>query len=124
MVAGVLDFWPGAPEERAGRERAADLALLLGTLGAVPTVAAGWTDWSNVRPGQARREGLLHGLIAETAFTLAAASLIARRGGRRGLGKVLSGAGLGAALLAGALGGNLVYRRGLGVGRTLSTPQG
>lgn len=125
MVAGLLDFWPGGdPGERAGRERAADLALLFGTLGAVPTVAAGWTDWSNVRRGPARREGLLHGLLAETAFTLCAASLLARKGGRRGLGKALSGAGLGAALLAGTVGGNLVYGHGLGVGRTLSTPQG
>lgn len=121
MVAGLLDFWPGGGPER---ERAADLALLLGTVGAVPTIAAGWTDWSNVRPGKARREGLLHGLLAETAFLLSTASLLARQRRKRTLGRALSGAGLGAALLAGTIGGNLVYGHGLGVGRTLSTPQG
>lgn len=125
MVAALLDFLPGdaAPENREQTERAADLALLLATLGAVPTIAAGWTDWSNTRQ-QARRTGLIHGTLAETAFLLSGASLLARHKGKRGLGKALSGAGLGAALVAGLLGGQLVYGHGLGVGATLSKRQG
>ena len=46
MVAALIDFLPGndAPGDREQTERAADLALLLGTLGAVPTIAAGWAE--------------------------------------------------------------------------------
>lgn len=119
MVAGLLDFLPGQTRES---EHAADRALLLGTVGAVPAIAAGWTDWANTR-GEARRSGLLHGALNEVAFTLNLASLWARKRGRRGLGKALSGTALGLAGLGGFLGGQLVYRHGLGVGHTLAVPQ-
>lgn len=121
LVAGILDFYPG--HKSAEAEHAADLALLLGTVGAVGAIAAGWTDWANTR-GEARRTGLIHGALNESAFFLNAASLLARRKGRRGMGKVLSGTALLLALASGFLGGQLVYRHGLGVGRTLATPQG
>lgn len=65
LVTGLLDFLPGGQAHE--REQAADLALLLGTLGSVATIAAGWTDWSNTR-GQARRTGLIHGALNEVAF--------------------------------------------------------
>lgn len=116
IVAAVLDYAPGADEG------AADLALALGTLGGVGTVATGWADWAQSR-GEARRTGLVHGLLNESALILNVGSLLARRRGRRGLGKALSGAAL---LISGAgafLGGELVYRHGLGVGHTMSTPQ-
>lgn len=125
IIAGVLDFVP-LPEGENGpeaTEKAADLALLLGTAGSLGTLATGWTDWSNTR-AQARRTGLLHGLVNETAFLLSTASLLARRRGKRGLGKALSGTGLILALAGGFLGGQLVYRHGLGVHRTLAKPQG
>lgn len=121
LVSGLLDFLPG--HARPEREQAADLALLIGTVGAVGAIASGWTDWSNTR-GQARRTGLIHGALNETAFFLNGASLLARRRGNRKLGKALSGAGLGLTGLGGFLGGQLVYRHGLGVGRTLAHPQG
>jgi uncharacterized membrane protein len=121
MIAGILDFSPGQKSEST--ERAADLALTLGTVGAVATIATGWTDWSGAR-GEARRTGLIHGLVNETAFLLNLASIAARRKHRRGLGKLLSGTALGLALVGGFLGGELVYRHGLGVGQTLDHPQG
>ena len=120
IVAGLLDFLPGQSRES---EQAADRALLLGTVGAVGAIAAGWTDWSNSR-GEARRTGLLHGSLNEVAFTLNLASLWARKRGKRGLGKALSGSALALAGVGGFLGGQLVYRHGLGVGHTLATPQG
>ncbi|MCD0158442.1 DUF2231 domain-containing protein, partial [Deinococcus sp. 6GRE01] len=86
-------------------------------------IATGWADWSNTR-GQARRTGLIHGALNEAAFVLNVGSLLARRRGRRGLGKALSGAALGVAVAGGFLGGELVYRHGLGVGRTLAHRQG
>lgn len=121
VVAGILDFLPGASTPE--REHAADVALLIGTVGGVGAIAAGWTDWANTR-GQARRTGLIHGAVNETAFALNAASLLARRRGHRKLGKALSGSALGLAMAGGFLGGQLVYRHGLGVGRTLAHPQG
>lgn len=121
IVAGILDFLPG--KGSAEREYAADTALLLGTLGAVPTIAAGWTDWSNAR-GQARRTGLVHGVLNETGFLLNVASVIARRRGKRGLGKALSGTALALSGVGAFLGGQLVYRHGLGVGHTMTVPQG
>ncbi|GGM03931.1 DUF2231 domain-containing protein [Deinococcus aerophilus] len=121
MIAGMLDFYPGPKSEAT--ERAADLALTLGTVGAVATIATGWTDWAGTR-GEARRTGLIHGALNETAFLLNVGSVLARRRQRRGLGKLLSGAALGLALAGGFLGGQLVYRHGLGVGQTLDHPQG
>lgn len=111
IAAAVLDYWPGANEDT---ERAADLALLIATLGAVPTVATGWLEWSELGR-QPRRTGLVHGLLEESAFVLNAASLVARRQGKRKVGKLLSGAGLGLALAGGMLGGELVYGHGIGV---------
>ncbi|CAM3759837.1 DUF2231 domain-containing protein [Deinococcus frigens] len=121
MIAGILDFLPGQKTEAT--ERAADLALTLGTVGAVATIVTGWTDWSGAR-GEARRTGLIHGLLNETAFFLNIGSILARRKQKRGLGKLLSGTALGLALAGGFLGGELVYRHGLGVGQTLDHPQG
>ncbi|MDV6375136.1 DUF2231 domain-containing protein [Deinococcus arenicola] len=121
MIAGILDFYPGHKSEST--KRAADLALTLGTVGAAGTIATGWPDWTGAR-GEARRTGFIHGVMNETAFFLNIGSILARRKNKRGLGKVLSGAALGLALAGGFLGGELVYRHGLGVGKTLDHPQG
>lgn len=121
VIAAALDYLPA--KTPGGNEHAADLALTLGTLGSLPTIATGWTDWSNTR-GEARRTGLIHGLTNEAAFFLNVGSILARRRGRRGLGRALSGAALGLAVAGGFLGGELVYRHGLGVGRTLAHRQG
>ncbi|MFC5850075.1 DUF2231 domain-containing protein [Deinococcus petrolearius] len=120
MLAGLLDFLPGGDARTA---HAADVVLTISTFAAVPTIATGWTDWSNTR-GQARRTGLVHGVVNELAFFLNAGSLVARRRGKRRLGKVLSGGALGLALVGGFLGGQLVYGHGLGVGQTLAKAQG
>lgn len=111
IAAAALDLWPGG---NADTEKAADLTLLLATLGSLPTIAAGWTDWSDLR-GQPRRTGVVHGLLEETAFFLNVGSLLARKKGKRGLGKLLSGTALAAALAGGMLGGELVYGHGVGV---------
>ena len=115
VVASVLDV--------TGNDEAADRALLFGTVAAVPTIALGWLDWANTR-GTARRVGVVHGLLNETAFTLNVVSLWARARGKRGLGKGLSGAALAISGLSGFLGGHMVYHQGLGVGRTMETPRG
>lgn len=121
MAAGMLDL-AGLLGSRDA-DRAADLVLLLGTVGATATIATGWTDWSQAR-GAARRDGLIHGLTNEAAFLLNVASLLARRKGRRGLGRILSGTALLLGISGGFMGGQLVYRHGLGVGRLMNVPQG
>jgi len=121
MAAGALDA--AGLFGVADADRAADLVLLLATVGATATIATGWTDWSNTR-GAARRDGLVHGLTNEAAFFLNVASLLARRRGRRGLGRALSGAALLLGLSGGFMGGQLVYHHGLGVGRLMNVPQG
>ncbi|GGR20726.1 DUF2231 domain-containing protein [Deinococcus ruber] len=121
LIAGILDFVPLPGAEDTAH--AADLALLLGTVGAGAAVGTGWADWSNTR-GEARRTGLIHGLLNETAFILNGASLVCRARGKRRLGKFLSGSGLLLAAAGGFLGGQLVYRHGLGVGQTLARRQG
>jgi uncharacterized membrane protein len=118
LIAGILD---ALPVDEA--ERGADLAMLLGTVGAVGTIASGVVDWATTR-GHARRTGMVHALLNDTAFLLYSASLVSRWGGHRKLGKGLSGGGLAISLVAAFLGGQLVYRHGLGVRRTLATPQG
>ncbi|WP_424952556.1 DUF2231 domain-containing protein [Deinococcus sp.] len=118
LIAGVLDVLP-LPDTDA----AADLALLLGTVGASGTIATGWTDWANTE-GAARRTGLVHGLLNEVAFLMQAASVLSRRRGDRATGRLLSGGALALAVAGGFLGGQLVYRHGLGVEATLATPQG
>lgn len=118
LVAGVLDYLPAR-----GSARAADLAILTGTLGALGTIASGVVDWSNTR-GAARRTATVHALLNDAAVLLYTASLLSRWGGRRPLGKGLANGGLALSMLGGFLGGQLVYRHGLGVHETLATPQG
>ena len=114
MIAAALDHWPAADgEERERREAAADQVLLAGTVGGAAALAAGWAEWAELR-GQPRRTGLLHGALSEGAWLLNVGSLVARRRGHRGLGKALSGAGLGLAVAGGLLGGQLVYRHHVG----------
>jgi len=118
LIAGMLDALP-AREAQSG----ADLAMLLGTLGAVGTITTGVVDWSTTR-GHARRTGMVHALLNDAAFLLYGASLLSRHSGHRALGKKLSGGGLALSMIGAFLGGQLVYRHGLGVRRTLATPQG
>ena len=115
MIATALDVAPqtDTDEQRQQYENAADLALLLGTIGGLGAITTGWPEWEKAR-GQARRTGLLHGLLTETAFFLNVGSLVARKQGKRKLGKTLSGVGLGIAVAGGMLGGQLVYRHRMG----------
>lgn len=92
-----------------GAGKAADLALTIGTAGALAAAAAGAADWRQVH-GKDRRTGLAHAALNSTALGLTIGSLVMRRRGRRGAGRALSAAGW-LTLAAGAyLGGHLVYR--------------
>lgn len=96
---------------------AADAALAVGVLGALPAAATGLNDWSYLR-GDSRRIGTLHALINSTGLALNVASLVYRRGGRRDTARMLSLAAYGGALFSAHLGGILSFGLGVRVNRT------
>lgn len=112
LSAGTLDAVGG----RGARE-AADRLVSVGLYAAAPTAVSGWSDWADY-PGRVRTLGLVHAAANNVAIGLHAASLLARRRGRRRLAVGMSGAGLLALGVGGYLGGHLSYVLGSGVDRT------
>jgi len=111
-MSALLDIVGGS-----NLESAADVLVSAGILGAIPTAATGLNDWSDTIGGE-RRVGVVHASANVTALSLYLASLVARLSGRRGTGKTLGLAGLGALLVGGYLGGHLSYARAVNVNRT------
>jgi nitrite reductase/ring-hydroxylating ferredoxin subunit/uncharacterized membrane protein len=110
--ASVLDILGG---KRA--ERAADQLLLIGNVAALPTIAAGLSDWAELWGAQ-QRVGSIHALGNATALSVQTLSFMARRSGKRKKARLLS---LTAMTIAGAsayLGGNLSFVKGVGVNQT------
>jgi nitrite reductase/ring-hydroxylating ferredoxin subunit/uncharacterized membrane protein len=108
----LLDLLP-SPDARA----ASDRLIGLGLLGAVPTVAAGASDWAELF-GRLRRAGTAHAAGNATALTLYTMSYVARKRGRRAAGLALSTLGFGISLASAYLGGHLSFGRGVGVNQT------
>jgi nitrite reductase/ring-hydroxylating ferredoxin subunit/uncharacterized membrane protein len=98
-------------------EQAADGLVAAGILAAVPTAAAGLSDWAELRGGS-RRVGSVHAIGNTTALVLHALSLAARRRGDRRLGVTLSTLGYAAASFSAWLGGHLSFGKGVGVNQT------
>jgi nitrite reductase/ring-hydroxylating ferredoxin subunit/uncharacterized membrane protein len=99
------------------RSAAASQRLVgLGILSAVPTAAAGLSDWSDTI-GEERRIGTVHAAANVAALWLYTWSWFARRAGRRKAGVTLGLLGATAATAGGYLGGHLVYRQGVGADR-------
>ena len=97
-----------------GMRRAATFAMGVGLAGAVGAAVTGLTDWSETG-GQARREGLVHGLLNVTATALMATSFVLRKRGEHDDGRMCAWTGYAIALGAAYLGGDLVYGQGVGV---------
>ncbi|MFC0865225.1 Rieske 2Fe-2S domain-containing protein [Sphaerimonospora cavernae] len=106
MAAALLDFSRADP-------RASRMLIATGLGTALPTAAAGLTDWSALHREQ-QRVGLVHALTNITAAALYTGSLLLRVAGRERAGRALGYAGLGAASAGGYLGGHLAYRQGAG----------
>jgi uncharacterized membrane protein len=102
--ATLLDLIGGRDGERAAR-----LLIGAGLAAALPTFWSGWSDWSDEeeRDPDIRRIGLVHATVNGTAAALYGASLLARRRGDRGRGKLLGLAGAGVLGAGGFLGGHL-----------------
>jgi nitrite reductase/ring-hydroxylating ferredoxin subunit/uncharacterized membrane protein len=117
----VIGAWTGAVAlDWLGGKRgspAADWLVALGALWALPTATTGLNDWATL-DGPSRRLGLVHGTTNVVAIELFVTSWLARRAGRRFLGRLLALVGYGAVSLGGYLGGHLSFRRGVGVDHT------
>ena len=103
--------------------RSADPALAIAVAAALPTAAAGLSDWTHLT-GRERRVATLHGSLNLASVALAAASLAARANGGRGLARGLSLAGFATAGFSAHLGGKLAFDMGVRVNRTAWEPAG
>jgi nitrite reductase/ring-hydroxylating ferredoxin subunit/uncharacterized membrane protein len=108
----LLDVLGG---ERA--REASDWLIAAGILAAVPTAAAGMSDWAELFGGS-RRVGVVHATGNTTALILHGVSFAERRRGRRGRGIALSVLGYAIATFSAWLGGHLSFGRGVGVNQT------
>lgn len=118
LVAVPLGAWTATLVlDLIGQEDGADVALALGIAGAVGSALAGLADWNDTY-GTDRRTGLAHALLNSTALGLNIASLALRRQGARTPGVALSTLSFAIAGMAGYLGGELAYVRGIGVDHT------
>lgn len=112
-----LGSWTAAAALDALGSPAADAALAVGVLAAVPTAVTGANDAAYLR-GEQRRLALVHGLLNSVGLALNVGSLVLRRRGERGAARALSGTAYAAALFTAHLGGELSYGLGVRVNRT------
>ena len=117
VIAVPVGAWTAtAVFDLMGEERAADLCLGLGLVGAAGAAITGAAQWQDVtNQEQPRRLGALHAVMNYAATGLMAGSWLMRRQGRRQEGVVLSTLGVGIAAASSWLGGELAYDLGIGV---------
>jgi len=114
VSSAFLDLLPGG-------DRASRRLVALGVVSAVPAALAGYTDWSELHPQQAR-VGIIHSGANLVAVGLYSASYLQRRRGHLVSGKALGFAGLAVVAGAGFLGGHLSYRQAAGANHTEDVP--
>jgi nitrite reductase/ring-hydroxylating ferredoxin subunit/uncharacterized membrane protein len=118
LVPLPIGFWSGAlifDLIATRRSRwAADVLVGAGIAAAVPTAAAGLSDWADAEP-EGRRVGLVHASFNTVALLCYSGSLAARLLGRRKAGVGLGLAGAAAISAGGYLGGHLSYVQAVGV---------
>lgn len=93
---------------------AADIVHLFGFTSACLAGITGLAEYAEARSPEARRVGVVHGLLNVGILGLYGASLSARRQGRRRQGIALACTGFGLLLVSGWLGRELSYALGLG----------
>jgi len=113
MGASLLDL---LGEDGDGAER----LIGVGLAAYAPTAAAGVNDWADTEPADdtVRRVGVVHAAGNLLAASLYAGSLVARRRGARGRGKLLGAAGAAVLGVGGYLGGHLSLAKGVGADQT------
>lgn len=112
-AASLLDVVDVVSPQREGFRDAARTAVGAGVVGAVGAAATGLTDWQHTHD-DARRLGMVHGLLNAVALALQVTSWRDRRRSRLRRARVLGAAGYGIVLASAHLGGALVYRHRIG----------
>ena len=113
FILDILEETTGTRDYRAG----ADAAVSIGLVGAVGAAVTGLTDWKDISK-QARRTGLVHGLLNTAATALYLTSSIQRTRGNRGAARAFAYAAFGISMGSAWLGGHLVYANQIAVQRT------
>ena len=109
MSASVLDLVGGDDSSEAART-----LVGVGLLAVGPTAWTGWAEWSAADSPRDKRVGLVHAASNAVAIGTYAASYLARRNGRHGLGAGLALAGFSVSGVGAYLGGHLAAARKLG----------
>ncbi len=107
--AAFLDVFGGRHSSKAARR-----LVGFGILAALPTAAAGLSDWEDTYGGE-QRIATTHALVNAAGLTLQLLSWRARGKGHGMRGRVLSALALGGVAAGGYLGGHLVYNMRAGV---------
>jgi nitrite reductase/ring-hydroxylating ferredoxin subunit/uncharacterized membrane protein len=113
-AAAILDAMPGTGAASA-------TLIAAGCAGYVPTILAGWADWSELHPQQ-QRVGLVHAAAGAAAFSCYVGSLTARAQGNPLRGKAWSYTGFALMGATGYLGGHLAFRQAAGVNHVEAVP--
>jgi len=120
MVAVPIGLWTGTTllDLTGGSHPAARRLVGAGVLAAVPSVAAGWADWSELGAFQRpKRVGVVHAAANAVTTLVYAASWAARARGDHARGRDLALVGTLGLTVGGYLGGHLAYSEGVGVNR-------
>jgi nitrite reductase/ring-hydroxylating ferredoxin subunit/uncharacterized membrane protein len=120
-LAAIFDIiWLLARGTNIWSARAAEAAIIIGILGALAAVVTGLADWSDTY-GAERGVGFWHGLLNSTALLLYIISLIIRLSigsGESLAAAILGFVGLATLVVAGYLGGEMVFGKGTAVNHT------
>ena len=121
MLTAVFDvIWLISPTTFSWAAHGAEVAVLVGLLGALGSAVTGLTDWSDTY-GSERTIGLYHGLLNVAATILYLVSFILRlqqSSGENILAAIIGFVGLVSVLIAAYLGGEMVFTKGTGVNHT------
>lgn len=109
LSASFLDVF-GGRGARSGARR----LVAFGIVAALPTAAAGLSDWQDI-DRENKRVGVVHAAANSAGLLCQLASWSARRRGYHLRGKLWSALGVGAVGAGGYLGGHLVFARRVGV---------
>lgn len=128
LIAVPLGAWTATEVldglEMLGRKEmgaGADATLAVGLAGALLAAPCGLSDW-HYTTDRPHRVGVVHGLVNISAALLYTASLVQRRRGARGWGRVLAFSGAAIATAGGYLGGVLAYGERIGVNHAADQP--
>ncbi len=116
-TAVLLDAARVLAGDRARWREASHAAVGVGLLASLGAAATGVTDWQHTHE-QARRIGLVHGVLNSAATSLYALSWVDRSRGRQRRAIAGTAMGYGITLASGYLGAALVYGFGIGVDRS------